>query len=164
MNKKVFLLLLVSSFLFFSCKKEEVGLPRIANGKINNIAIIVDDLLWNSEVGDSVRNKFAAPVLDYRKRNLFNINQYPIKLMEGFMTDSRNVIVIKKGALINLVLKKRICVSSKCISYHRKISYFYFIFNRKTSPQIIKMIHQNEIDESQRIAKSPFRARLLKKI
>jgi hypothetical protein len=71
MNKSFFLLLLVSSFLFFSCKKEEVGLPRIANGKINNIAIIVDDLLWNSEVGDSVRNKFAAPVLDYRKRNLF---------------------------------------------------------------------------------------------
>jgi hypothetical protein len=82
---------------YFSCKKEEVGLPRIANGKINNIAIIVDDLLWNSEVGDSVRNKFAAPVLDYRKRNLFNINQYPIKLMEGFMTDSRNVIVIKRS-------------------------------------------------------------------
>jgi hypothetical protein len=27
----------------------------------------------------------------------FNINQYPIKLMEGFMTDSRNVIVIKRS-------------------------------------------------------------------
>jgi hypothetical protein len=48
-----FLLLLVSSF-YFSCKKEEVGLPRIANGKINNIAIIVDDLLWNSEVGTAL--------------------------------------------------------------------------------------------------------------
>jgi hypothetical protein len=25
------------------------------------------------------------------------INQYPIKLMEGFMTDSRNIIIVKKG-------------------------------------------------------------------
>jgi hypothetical protein len=44
-------LLFIASCLFVSCKKEEVGVPRIANGKINNIAIIVDDLLWNGEVG-----------------------------------------------------------------------------------------------------------------
>jgi hypothetical protein len=49
--------------IYFFLAKEEVSLPRIANGKINNIAIIVDDALWNGEVGDSVRNKFAAPVL-----------------------------------------------------------------------------------------------------
>jgi hypothetical protein len=60
MNKKL-LFLCILPFIF-SCK-EEVSLPRIANGKINNIAIIVDDALWNGEVGDSVRNKFAAPVL-----------------------------------------------------------------------------------------------------
>jgi hypothetical protein len=57
--------------------------PRIANGKINNIAIIVDDLLWNGEVGDS-RNKFACPCFGITQEEpLFNINQYPIKLMEG---------------------------------------------------------------------------------
>jgi hypothetical protein len=70
------------------------------------------------------------------------------------MTDSRNVIVIKRSfdqfsvKKTNMHLLKMYFISPD--------SYFYFIFNRKTSPQIIKMIHQNEIDESQRIAKSPF--------
>jgi hypothetical protein len=29
---------------------------------------------------------------------LFNINQYPVKLLEGFMTDTRAIIVVKKEA------------------------------------------------------------------
>lgn len=155
MNKKLFLVLLVSSFLFFSCKKEEAGLPRIANGKINNIAIIVDDLLWNSEVGDSVRNKFAAPVLGLpQEEPLFNINQYPIKLMEGFMTDSRNVIVIKKGAVDQFSVKKDEYASPQNVFHITGKSVTSILsLIENTSPQIIKIIHQNEIEESQRIAK-----------
>jgi hypothetical protein len=33
---------------------------------------------------------------------LFTINQYPLKLMEGFMTDSRNIIIVKKEKKITL--------------------------------------------------------------
>ena len=155
MYKKTFLLLVASLFLVFSCKKEEVGLPRIANGKINNIAIIVDDALWNGEVGDSVRNKFAAPVLGLpQEEPLYNINQYPIKLMEGFMTDSRNVIVIKKGTVDQFSIKKDEYASPQNV-FHitgKSVSSILSLIE-KTAPQIIKSIHQNEIDESQRLAR-----------
>jgi hypothetical protein len=155
MNKKLLFLLFVSSYLFFSCKKEEVSLPRIANGKINNIAIIVDDALWNGEVGDSVRNKFAAPVLGLpQEEPLFNINQYPIKLMEGFMTDSRNVIVIKKGDIDQFNVKKDEYASPQNV-FHitgKSINSILSLIER-TSSQIIKTIHQNEIEESQRLAR-----------
>jgi hypothetical protein len=36
----------------------------------------------------------AAQLSDYRKKNPFTINQYPVKLME--VTDSRAIILIKK--------------------------------------------------------------------
>lgn len=155
MKIKLFLLLFVSSFLFFSCKKEEVSLPRIANGKINNIAIIVDDLLWNGEVGDSIRNKFAAPVLGLpQEEPLFNINQYPIKLMEGFMTDSRNIIVIKKGIVDHFSVKKDEYASPQNVFHITGKSVTSILsMIEKTSSQIIRTIHQNEIEESQRIAK-----------
>ena len=155
MNKKLLLFLLIGSYLFISCKKEEVVLPRIANGKINNIAIIVDDLLWNSEVGDSARNKFAAPVLGLpQEEPLFNINQYPIKLMEGFMTDSRNVIVIKKGDNDHFSVKKDEYAAPQNVFHITGKSVTSILaLLEKTAPQIIKTIHQNEIDESQRIAR-----------
>ena len=96
MNKNHLLLLLIL-VLTFSCKKEEDTIPRKTTGAINTISVIIDDQLWNGEVGDSIRNKFASPVIGLpQEEPLFTINQYPVKLMEGFMTDSRNIIVIKK--------------------------------------------------------------------
>jgi hypothetical protein len=155
MNQRFFLSLLASIILLVSCKKEAVSLPRIANGKINNIAIIVDDALWNGEVGDSVRNKFAAPVLGLpQEEPLFNINQYPIKLMEGFMTDSRNVIVIKKGDVDEFNVKKDEYASPQNV-FHitgKSVNSILSLIER-TVPQIIKTIHQNEIEESQRLAR-----------
>ena len=155
MNQRFFLSLLASLILLVSCKKEAVSLPRIANGKINNIAIIVDDALWNGEVGDSVRNKFAAPVLGLpQEEPLFNINQYPIKLMEGFMTDSRNVIVIKKGDVDEYNVKKDEYASPQNV-FHitgKSVNSILSLIER-TVPQIIKTIHQNEIEESQRLAR-----------
>ena len=155
MNQRFFLSLLTSLILLVSCKKEAVSLPRIANGKINNIAIIVDDALWNGEVGDSVRNKFAAPVLGLpQEEPLFNINQYPIKLMEGFMTDSRNVIVIKKGDVDEYNVKKDEYASPQNV-FHitgKSVNSILSLIE-KTVPQIIKTIHQNEIEESQRLAR-----------
>jgi hypothetical protein len=64
-------------------------------GKVNNISVI--DQQWNGEIGDSIRNKFASPVIGLpQEEPLFTINQYPLKLMEGFMTDSRNIIIVKR--------------------------------------------------------------------
>jgi hypothetical protein len=65
-------------------------------GKVNNISVIIDDQQWNGEIGDSIRNKFASPVIGLPQEEPLTINQYPLKLMEGFMTDSRNIIIVKK--------------------------------------------------------------------
>lgn len=97
MNKTHFLLLLLS-FSLISCFKGEKQNESVS-GKTNTISIIIDDQLWYGEVGDTIRNKFASPVLGLTQEEpLFTINQYPARLLEGFVTDSRSIIVVKKTA------------------------------------------------------------------
>ncbi len=99
MKKFIFLSFIALSFL--SCKetsKEEAkAILSESNGKINNVSIIIDDNLWNGEIGDSIRKKFAAPVDGLpQEEPLFTLNQYPTKVFEGFVRKSRNIIIIKK--------------------------------------------------------------------
>ena len=152
MNKAHFLLFLIS-LLFFSCKKQEEDLPRKATGKINTISVIIDDQLWNGEVGDRIRNKFASPVIGLpQEEPLFTINQYPAKLMEGFMTDSRTIIVVKKENKNQFVIKKDQYASPQNVFHiSGKTSDAILEIIEKNTPKIIKIIKETEVAESQRI-------------
>lgn len=152
MNKTHFLFLLIS-ILLFSCKKENKELPRKATGKINNISVIIDDQLWNGEIGDSIRNKFASPVIGLpQEEPLFTINQYPVKLMEGFMTDSRNIIVVKKGTKNIFEIKKDQYASPQNVFHITgKTGGAILEIIEKNTPKIIQIIHQTEIEESQTV-------------
>lgn len=98
MNKALFLALSIT-ILFSSCNFKEEKTESQTSGKTNQVAVIIDDQLWNGEVGDSLRNKFASPVLGLpQEEPIFTLNQYPVKLLEGFMSNSRNIIVVKKEA------------------------------------------------------------------
>lgn len=95
MNKTHFFIILIA--ILFSCNKKEIKNNLSLSNKYNQVSVIVDDELWNGEIGDTIRNKFASPVLGLpQEEPIFTLNQYPVKLLEGFMTNSRNIIVIKK--------------------------------------------------------------------
>jgi hypothetical protein len=154
MNKTHFLCLLVSVVLF-SCFKKEADLPRKTTGKINTISVIIDDQLWNGEIGDSIRNKFAAPVIGLpQEEPLFTINQYPVKLLEGFATDSRAIIVIKKDAKIKFEIKENQYATPQNVFHiSGKTAPEIVQLLEKHTPEIIQLIEQGEIAESQRINK-----------
>jgi len=98
MNKALFLFSILAIFLT-SCDSKEVKNTSETYRKTNEVAVIIDDQLWNGEIGDSVRNKFASPVVGLpQEEPIFTLNQYPVKLLEGFMSNSRNIIVVKKEA------------------------------------------------------------------
>jgi len=153
MNKNLFLILFFFSLLFFSCKKQEDNLPRKTIGKINTISVIIDDQLWNGDIGDSIRNKFASPVIGLpQEEPLFTINQYPAKLMEGFMTDSRTIIVVKKEPKNNFKIKKNQYASPQNVFHiSGKTNSDILEIIEKNAPQIIQIIKDMEIAESQRI-------------
>jgi hypothetical protein len=152
MNKAHFIVL-VFSFLFFSCTRKSDRLPRKATGKINTISIIIDTQLWNGVVGDSIRNKFAYPVIGLTKEEpLFTINQYPTKLMEGFMTDGRAIIVIKEGEKNEFSIKKNQYASPQNVFHiSGKTSACILKIIEKNAPKIIQTIKETEITENQRI-------------
>ncbi|WP_367772801.1 DUF4837 family protein [Flavobacterium sp. WC2421] len=154
MNKSLILFSLIL-ILIVSCKKKDDAIPRKTTGAINTISVIIDDQLWNGEVGDSVRNKFASPVIGLpQEEPLFTINQYPVKLMEGFMTDSRNIIVIKKGEKNNFEINKDQYASPQNVFHiSGKTGGDIIAIIQKHSPEIIKLIRKTEIEECQRINK-----------
>jgi hypothetical protein len=148
MNKTHFLCLLLSC-LIVSCFKKETQ-PQPVSGKTNTISIIIDDQLWYGEVGDTIRNKFASPVLGLTQEEpLFTINQYPAKLLEGFVTDSRSIIVVKKAATDKFEIKH-----SKALPHHTFRIYGKSIDDiicsiELNSAQMIKMIRDAEIQKIQ---------------
>ena len=141
--------------MFFSCKKqgEDIDMPRKATGKINTISVIIDDQLWNGEIGDSIRNKFASPVIGLpQEEPLFTINQYPIKLMEGFMTDSRTIIIVKKEEKNKFEIKKnQYALPQNVFHISGKTNDDILENIEKNAPKIIQIIKETEITENQRI-------------
>lgn len=152
MNKTLFLFFLIP-VLLFSCKKKNDDLPRKTTGKVNSISVIIDDQLWNGEIGDSIRNKFASPVIGLpQEEPLFTINQYPVKLMEGFMTDNRNIIVVKRGEKNKFIIKKDQYASPQNVFHITgKTAADLLTLIEDYAPQIIKIVRQTEIDEIQKL-------------
>lgn len=138
----------------FSCKdnaEEAQAVLSESNGKINNVSIIIDDNLWNGEIGDSIRKKFAAPVDGLpQEEPLFTLNQYPTKVFEGFVRKSRNIIIVKKAEKTGFASNK---------NEYAKPQNVYFISGKTTedvlrvieekSTEIIKNIKSSEILENQ---------------
>ncbi|UQD55617.1 DUF4837 family protein [Flavobacterium sp. K5-23] len=163
MNKAHFLFLFVF-LLIISCKKDDHVLARKTTGSINTISVIIDDQLWNGEIGDTIRNKFASPVVGLpQEEPLFTINQYPVKLMEGFMTDSRNIIVVKKEGKNKFEINKNQYASPQNVFHiSGKTADDIIAIIEKNSSEIIKIIRQTEIEENQRINnKSQFKTKII---
>ncbi len=152
MNKALFLCLF-ATFFFLSCEKKNDSKLRNATGKINTISVIIDDQLWNGEVGDSIRNKFASPVIGLPEEEpLFTINQYPAKLMEGFVTDSRIIIVVKKENKNEFSLtKNQFATPQKVFHISGKTTSDIIKILQRSAPKIIEISKETEIAENQRI-------------
>lgn len=154
MNKTLFLWLFVS-VLVSSCSFKNDELPGDSSAAINTIAVIIDDQLWNGEVGDSIRNKFASPVLGLpQEEPLFSINQYPVKLFEGFSTDSRNILIIKKANENKYELKKdEYATPQNAFHISGTTSFEILEILEKNAPEIIKKMREIEIAQNQKIIK-----------
>lgn len=152
-NKKLILFLSFILLLFFSCKKQEENVLRKATGKTNTISVIIDDPLWNGEIGESIRNQFASPVIGLpQEEPLFTINQYPVKLMEGFMTDTRAIIVVKKENKSQFeIVKNQYASPQNVFHISGKTNGDILEIIEKNAPKIIQIIKETEIAESQKI-------------
>jgi hypothetical protein len=151
--KKALFLCLAVALVLSSCLKKSQPESEKTSGKINTISVIIDDQLWNGEVGDSIRNKFASPVIGLPKEEpLFTINQYSIKLLEGFRTNSRNIIVIKKESQNGFkVTENEYAKPQNVFHISGKTSAAILELIETHAPEIIEKMRRTEIAENQRI-------------
>lgn len=157
---KKFLLLFVCSLSLIACKESEADKKAIlsdSNGKINNVSFFIDENLWNGEIGDSIRKKFAAPVDGLpQEEPLFNLNQYPTKIFDGFARKSRNIVYISKSEKNSYVAKDNQYAKPQKVFFisGKNNEEILKILEEKT-PEIIHSLKASEITENQvRIRKS----------
>lgn len=152
---KKFFIIAVSALFFLSCedkKQDDKALLPESNGKINNVSVVIDENLWNGEIGDSIRKKFAAPVDALpQEEPLFNLNQYPVKIFEGIIRKSRNIVIINKGNRTGFVEKDNEFAKPQKVFYlvGKTNEELLQLIEEKT-PEIIKSIKASEITENQR--------------
>ncbi|MBP4138983.1 DUF4837 family protein [Flavobacterium geliluteum] len=151
MNKTHFLCLLLSC-LFVACFQKHDSDQPVKEGKTNTISVIIDDQLWYGEVGDSIRNKFASPVWGLTQEEpLFTINQYPARLLEGFVTDSRSIIVVKKAGIDKFEVKTNTkSLPRNTFRIYGKSIEDIICSIEMNGPQIIKAIRHTEIQKIQK--------------
>jgi len=157
---KKFLVIFVCALSLIACNESEADKKAVlsdSNGKINNVSFFIDENLWNGEIGDSIRKKFAAPVDGLpQEEPLFNLNQYPTKIFEGFARKSRNIVYISKGTENSYVAKDNQYAKPQKVFFisGKNNEEILKILEEKT-PEIIHSLKAAEIIENQaRIRKS----------
>ena len=128
------------TFSLFSCKENKEEAQAVlseSNGKINNVSIIIDDNLWNGEIGDSIRKKFAAPVDGLpQEEPLFTLNQYPTKVFEGFVRKSRNIIIVKKDTKTGFSSNNNVYAKPQNV----------FLVSGKTTEDVLKVLEEKSAE------------------
>jgi len=95
-NYILYLLLLVLSFSCSENKKKERYVTE-SSGNINSISLVADNLVWEGQVGETVREIFAAPLLGLpQDEPIFNIRQIPEQVFDGFATKNRLILKLEK--------------------------------------------------------------------
>lgn len=94
-------LVLLCCFVLISCnntgEKDTSFLPK-SLGNINSLQVVITNDLWNGDVGEVIRDYFAAPTDGLpQEEPLFSMNQMPPSTFTGFARKYRNFIQIAIG-------------------------------------------------------------------
>lgn len=151
--KKIGLLFLSTFFLLISCNStpKKTYLPE-SIGAINSLAIVMDNQLWEGEVGDRVRQHFAAPVLGLSwEEPLFTIHQMPAKVFSGSVLSTRSVLFIEQDTLSLAHIKTDVYASPQKVGVIKGTTEKEIIENLdKKADEIIEAFKDLEIGEAQK--------------
>lgn len=71
-----------------------------STGAVNTLTIVINNDLWAGEVGDKIRENFAAPVLGLTwDEALFSITQIPPSVFSGAVRNNRSILYVMEDSL-----------------------------------------------------------------
>jgi len=152
MKKLVALSFLAIVFLS-SCKegKKEDYLPN-SIGAYNTLTIVIDNELWKSEVGDRIRENFAAPAVGLSwDEALFSITQVPPQVFSGAVRSTRNVLYVMEDSLNVAHMKSDMYARPQKVGVIKGRTKAEIIQNlNEQAPDFIATFKEQEIEEAQR--------------
>ena len=91
--KKLFLISIVILSIL-ACNKKDGHITLVESaGNINHLTIVINNDLWKGNVGDSLREIIASPILGLpQEENQFYVNQVPPKTFGRLFKTSRNIL------------------------------------------------------------------------
>ena len=128
--------------------EEDTGASR---GDINAISIVISDVLWNGDVGDSMRRKLAAPVDGLTQEEpLFTLNQYHETTFDEALKKGRNIILVEKGGNKGFVISRNsYCKPQNVFTISAESTEGILDLIEMHSDEIIRKIKQTETEENQ---------------
>lgn len=152
-------------FLNFSCDNaSNTSLIPESSGKINTLLVVVENMLWEENVGESIRDIFAAPVPALNQEEpLFNISQMPTQVFSGFVTKNRIILKIEKGKAAGVSYRKdEYAKPQTVVVVSGKTNQEIIDQMKNNSNKIISAFKKEEIKEKQRrIGMSLFDTKLI---
>lgn len=152
MKKLVTLSLLAVVFLT-SCnegKKQDYVPDSI--GAYNTLTVVINNELWKSEVGDRIRENFAAPALGLTwDEALFSITQVPPQVFSGVVRNTRNVLYVMQDSLDIGHMKSNMYAKPQKVGVIKGRTKAEIIENlNEQAPDFIAAFKKQEIEEAQR--------------
>lgn len=96
---KTLKILVFFSFIgLFSCNngKSQNYLPR-SIGAVNQVTVVMENELWKGQVGDKVREHFAATAVGLTwQESILTLNQIPPKVFSGSLLSTKAILLVKK--------------------------------------------------------------------
>lgn len=131
------ILLFVFVLCAVSCNNTNDAEATASKSNINEIYIIINDALWNGDVGDSLRRKLAAPVDGLTQEEpLFTLNQYHDTTFDAVLKKGRNIIIVNEGSDKNFTSKKDTFCSPQNV----------FTFSGETVEELLELIDMYSYD------------------
>ena len=146
--KKLFII-----FVFlFACEENNVSMLPASSGNLNEISVVLSDELWDSAVGNSLKDSFSKPIYGLPQREpIFKLRHIPSHVFSGFVTKSRTIIRVKKATKTHTVVTyNKYAKPQVVIEFYGPNSTEITKQISKDTDSIIKLISQNEINEKQR--------------
>jgi len=147
--RTLFLLLLI---IAASCKDKNKKVYKPASlGAVNTLVVVMETHLWESEIGDKVREHFAAPILGLTwDEAKFTINHMPQRVFSGQTRHRRAVLFVGLDTVNIAHIKSDLYASPQKVAVIKGRSREEIINNiDEKADDIIASIREMEIKEEQ---------------
>ncbi len=135
-------------------KKEDTTLYLPASsGNLNSISVVLDNLLWEGNVGEHIRAVFAAPLNGLPvDEPMFKMRQIPIQVFDGFTTRSRSILKIEKGAEVSetVIVRDVFAKPQTIVTIRGKYDGDIIAQLTENTAKIIDAFNKEEVKEKQR--------------